>query len=360
MFEEGVKLERCFLELGETEETEIEKKVGMKTNDLIKEVDQIITFLKALTDDVGLRVNKLLAQVDNMVAPLTNTVIKLEEVAEHLTLFRESTQRSLEALKLLEESSKQTLEGLQSFKAPDIGEATKQVVAIRTESEKALGAVRTINESLQAAKTPSLQPAEASEVSRRIVESLNLGEVNAQMITLKETGLQALEAVRGLEKASRTALQTLQGTKVSAARETAPEQPAVPAATPPSLSADRRAIPTSGGPPPSMTPSLSQAPSRPPPMYGAPRAVSSSVDEIFGPIEEAMNMNAGTAAKAILDVRDRIMGMTRKFGAIYDLAQVARDLNRYPGRSLDRNEKQSLIEKVMGWKVKLSEAMGSG
>lgn len=89
MFEEGVKLERCFLELGETEETEIEKKVGMKTNDLIKEVDQIITFLKALTDDVGLRVNKLLAQVDNMVAPLTNTVIKLEEVAEHLTLFRE-------------------------------------------------------------------------------------------------------------------------------------------------------------------------------------------------------------------------------------------------------------------------------
>lgn len=86
---------------------------------------------------------------------------------------------------------------------------------------------------------------------------------------------------------------------------------------------------------------------------------SSSVDQIFQPIEEAMNFNAGAVAKAILDVRDKVMTMTRKFGAIYELASTARELARYPERPLERRERDTIMEKVVGWKQKLSDALGS-
>jgi hypothetical protein len=116
---------RCLLELEENVETEIEKKIGVKINELMKEVDEIITFLKALGEDVGLRLNKLFAQIDNIVVPLTNTVIKMEEAADHLTTFRETSQRALESMKKLEDASNQAAQGvgLRGFRA-DYGGAS--------------------------------------------------------------------------------------------------------------------------------------------------------------------------------------------------------------------------------------------
>ena len=77
------------------------------------------------------------------------------------------------------------------------------------------------------------------------------------------------------------------------------------------------------------------------------------------PVEEAINFGAGAVAKAILDARDKVMTMTRKFAAIYELASTARELAKYPERPLDKREKDGIMEKVATWKQKLADAIGS-
>nr|MDO8097517.1 hypothetical protein [Candidatus Njordarchaeota archaeon] len=334
----------------ESSESEIEKKVGVKISELMKEVDQIITFLRALSDDVGLRFNKLLAQIDNMVAPLTNTVIKMEEAADHLTTFRESTQKALETLSQLGQRSEQALKAIESFRPPDLGEAADQVVAIRDESTRALEAVKMISEA-------------AKQVPRGVtageVQLPELGEVTEQISTIREAGSKALETIRDLEEATKRMQQDLLGLQAPAAREAAPTPPTRPTVPvggppiPPSPPSDRKVAPPSAATP-SPTPPVSKGG-----FTTGPRMFSSSVDQVFQSIEESINFNAGAVAKAILDVRDKVMTMTRKFGAIYELASTARELARYPERPLDKREKDAIMDKVGGWKQKLSEALGS-
>jgi len=335
--------------LEESSESEIEKKVGVKVSELMKEVDQIITFLRALSDDVGLRFNKLLAQVDNMVAPLTNTVIKMEEAADHLTTFRENTQKALETVTLLGTRSEQALKAIESFQPPDLGDAANQVAAIRDESKKALEAVRMISGAVK-----QIPGGAAAGVEIQLPE---LGEVTEQISTIKEAGSKALETIKDLEEATRRIERDLLGLRTPAAKEAAPTpatQPTPPVGgppVPPSPPQERKVAP-----PPAAAPPPAPAPSRAGSALG-PRMYAGSVDQIFQPIEEAINFNAGAVAKAILDVRDKVMTMTRKFGAIYELASTARELARYPERPLDKREKDAIMDKVGGWKQKLSDAL---
>jgi len=331
--------------LEESSESEIEKKVGVKVSELMKEVDQIITFLRALSDDVGLRFNKLLAQIDNMAAPLTNTVIKMEEAADHLTTFRESTQAAIETVSLLGERSAEALKAMGAFRAPDLGEAANQVAAIREESSKALEAVKMISGAARQVPGGAGPGVE--------VQLPELGEVTEQIITLKETGSKALETIRDIQEAMERIQRDLLALRAPAAKEVTPIPPTQPTA------------PVGGPPvPPSPPPERKVAPPPVPPPSRAgftpgSRMFSSSVDQVFQPIEESINFNAGAVAKAILDVRDKVMTMTRKFGAIYELASTARELARYPERPLDKREKDAVMEKVGGWKQKLSEALRS-
>jgi hypothetical protein len=78
---------------------------------------------------------------------------------------------------------------------------------------------------------------------------------------------------------------------------------------------------------------------------------------MFAPVEEALNSTAGNVARSILDARDKIMSMTRKFVAIYDLASTARELARFPQRSLDRREREVILDKLATWKSELAKAL---
>lgn len=359
-------------------ETEIEKKIGVKVNELMKEVDEIITFLKALGEDVGLRLNKLFAQVDNIVVPLTNTVIKMEEAADHLTTFRETSQRALESMKKLEDASNQATQGVGSLKMPELDDLSKQVSEVKNESYKALETVKLINESAaQAVERGSggRAPAAAAtgdfaamgaegqkaleamrsleELSRRLSEELKT--------SIREASDSAIESIRDVESRSRQTLQGAQVVSTAQPREApsgAPrEAPSMPKGgppipqRPPAMEQETRSTVAAPTPPPAPPPVRSP----PPP---ATHIYSSSAEQVFNPIEESLNSTAGALAKAILDVRDRVMGMTRKFGAIYDLASTARELARYPQRTLDRREKEVIMEKLASWRAKLSDAMG--
>lgn len=351
----------------ENVESEIEKRVGVKVNELMKEVDQIITFLRALSEDVGLRLNKLFAQVDNIVVPLTNTVIKMEEAADHLTTFRETSQRTLESLAVLETSSKQALISLESFKAPDLNEAAAQVAAIRTESVKA---IETVKELTAAAKTlPSGKAAISSEgdltamrgESQKALEAIKSLEQASRKLV--ETGSNTLETLKEAQRASKQVLENVQSIQVpsTGAAETPIAPQASPAKAPPqrATTVERETRPAFGGGPP---PPPQESVATPPPSRAAassgPHIYSTSAEQMFSPVEEALNSTAGAVAKSILDARDKIMGMTRKFVAIYDLASTARELARFPQRTLDRREKEVILDKLMTWKSKLTEALG--
>jgi hypothetical protein len=355
--------------LEENVESELEKKIGVKVIELMKEVDQIITFLRALSEDVGLRLNKLFAQIDNIVVPLTNTVIKMEEAADHLTTFRETTQRVLESLALLETTSKQAQVGLESFKAPDLNEAATQVAAIRAEGLRTLETVKQISEAAKA--LPSGQAdagagATKGEVtamrdeSQRALEAIK--SVEETTMKLVETGSSTLETLREVQRTSKQVLQDVQNIGIPSPREAepapAPERPSTKAPPPRASAAERETRPTFGGGPPPPPPEPAAAP---PPSRGTgaqtPRVYSSSAEQLFNPVEDALNYTAGAVAKSILDARDKIMGMTRKFVAIYDLASTARELARFPQRALDRREKEVILDKLASWKSKLSEAL---
>jgi ATP-dependent protease HslVU (ClpYQ) peptidase subunit len=359
--------------LEENVETEIEKKIAVKINELMKEVDEIITFLKALGEDVGLRLNKLFAQVDNIVVPLTNTVIKMEEAADHLTTFRETSQRALDSMKKFEDASKQVIEGMDAFKVPEFDVLTKQINEVRNESYKALETVKLINEAAAQAVQSGAgtgAPAAAGDVaamgsgSQRALEAMRSVEELSRRLSdelkasIREASESAVGTIRDVESRTRQVLQEVQGTQEPPSREVQPptprEAPPVPKGGPPLPPVtERETHPTVTATPP---PPPAQAPSR----VSAPPSThiySSSSEQIFNPIEQALDSTAGALAKAILDARDRIMGMTRKFGAIYDLATTARELARYPQRTLDRREKEVIIEKLASWRSKLSDAM---
>jgi hypothetical protein len=361
--------------LEENVETEIEKKIGVKINELMKEVDETITFLRALGEDVGLRLNKLFAQIDNIVVPLTNTVIKMEEAADHLTTFRETSERVLGAMTRAEEASKQAVDGMSALKVPEFAALTKQVNEVRNESYKALETVKLINEAAaQAVESrpggAAAAPADASAMSagsQRALEAIRSAEETARRLSdelkasIREATESALGAIRGVGSSARQALQETEGEPIAPAREapTMREAAPIPKGGPPIPSrpaVSERETRTAAAPPPPVS-----QPSSPPPVKTAPapttRIYSSSAEQVFNPIEESLNSTAGALAKAILDVRDRIMGMTRKFGAIYDLASTARELARYPQRTLDRREKEVIVEKLASWRSKLSDAM---
>jgi hypothetical protein len=364
--------------LEENVETEIEKKIGVKINELMKEVDEIITFLKALGEDVGLRLNKLFAQVDNVVAPLTNTVIKMEEAADHLTTFRETSERVLEDMKKFREASKQATDGVSSFKMPELDVVTRQVNDVRNESSKALETVKLINEAAAQAVqsgTGSAAPAAPggmaaiSDQSQKALEAMR--SIEEMSVRLSE---ELKSSIRDATDSALAAIRDVQSRAKQGQYEAPVEQIAPPKET---QARGVREAPTSpkGGPPlpprpetperetrtvPAQQPGFAPAPSPPPAKAAAApttRIYSSSAEQVFNPIEESLNSTAGALAKAILDVRDRIMGMTRKFGAIYDLASTARELARYPQRTLDRREKEVIMEKLTGWRAKLAEAM---
>jgi hypothetical protein len=341
--------------LEDRSEMEIERKVGVKVSELMKEIDQIITFLRALNDDVGLRFNKLLAQVDNMTAPLTNAVIKMEEVTDQLTSFRESAQKVLGAAPL---SAQQSAQGKVpvSLQTADMGDVAKQVAAIRDETSKALEAVRMISEATK--KVPTGKGAGEVQLPQ-------LGEVTEQMSTIKEAGLEALQTIRNLEEATKRVQREMLSSEASAARaatQTPARQPTPATQTgtsaggPPISSSTPTERKTT--PPPAPTAAPAPPPSKPVSTLKS-RSLPSSVEPVFQPVEEAINSNAGAVAKAILDARDKIMNMTRKFGAIYELASAARDLARTPERPLDRKERDAVMEKVASWKQKLSDALSS-
>ncbi len=350
-------------------ESELEKKIGVKVNELMKEVDQIITFLRALSEDVGLRLNKLFAQIDNIVVPLTNTVIKMEEAADHLTTFRETTQRVLESLALLETTSKQAQVGLESFKAPDLNEAVTQVAAIRTEGLKTLETVKQISEAAKA--LPSGQPAATAGLNEGDVSAIRdesqkaletIKSVEETTMKLVETGSSTLETLPEVQRTAKQVLQDFQNIGTPSPGEAepapAPQRPSTKAPSTRVPAAGRETRPTYGGGPPPPPPEPVAAP---PPSRGTgaqtPRVYSSSAEQLFSPVEDALNYTAGAVAKAILDARDKIMGMTRKFVAIYDLASTARELAKFPQRTLDRREKEVILDKLASWKSKLSEAL---
>jgi hypothetical protein len=356
---------RRVTELEENVETEIEKRVGIKINELMKEVDQIITFLRALSEDVGLRLNKLFAQVDNIVVPLTNTVIKMEEAADHLTTFRETSQRALESLAMIETSSKQTLVSLESFKPPDLTDAAAQVAAIRMESVKALEAVKGLaatSKTLPSGKAAPSSEADLAAIraeSQKALEAIkSVEDASKRMV---ETGSNTLETIKEAQRASKQVLENVQNIQIPSVGETAtpvepraPTEKAPPQRAAPSERETRRTF--GGGPPPPPEEVPPPPPSRAAARSG-PHVYSSSADQMFAPVEEALNSTAGALAKSILDARDKIMGMTRKFVAIYDLASTARELARYPQRTLDRREKEAILDKLASWKQKLSEAL---
>jgi ATP-dependent protease HslVU (ClpYQ) peptidase subunit len=359
--------------LEERVETELEKKIGVKVNELMKEVDETITFLKALGEDLGLRLNKLFAQVDNIVAPLTNTVIKMEEAADHLTTFRETSQRVLEGMRKFDEASKKAIEGMASFKMPELDVVTRQVNEVRSESHKALETVKLINEAaaqVVQSGTGGVAHAASSDLAaiggegQRALQAMHsLEEMSKRLpeelrASIRDAAESALGSIRSVEPRSRQ-VPMAEGERTASARETqAPAQrepsstpkggPPIPPA-PETTERERRTIAAQPSPPTPPLAKVSAAPST--------RIYSSSAEQIFNPIEESLNSTAGALAKAILDVRDRIMSMTRKFGAIYDLASTARELARYPQRTLDRREKDVIIEKLNSWRTKLAEAM---
>jgi hypothetical protein len=357
---------RRFPKLEESTESEIEKRIGVKVNELMKEVDQIITFLRALSEDVGLRLNKLFAQVDNIVVPLTNTVIKMEEAADHLTTFRETSQRTLESLAILETTSKQALVGLESFKAPDLNEAATQVAAIRTEGVKALETVKQLAEAAKTLPSGKASPSGQGELtaisgeSRKALEAIKSLEEASQRLV--ETGSNTLETLKEAQRASKQVLDNVHNIGIPSPREPeAPVEPQAPPAKAPSRRAaavERETRPAFGGgpPPPPPEPVAAPPPSRAP-ATSSSHIYSTSAEQMFAPVEEALNSTAGTVAKSILDARDKIMGMTRKFVAIYDLASTARELARFPQRTLDKREKEVILDKLMTWKSKLSEAL---
>jgi hypothetical protein len=356
---------RRLTELEDNVETEIEKRVGIKVNELMKEVDQIITFLRSLSDDVGLRLNKLFAQVDNIVVPLTNTVIKMEEAADHLTTFRETSQRALESLAMLETSSKQALISLESFKPPDLNEAAAQVAAIRTESVKALEAVKGLaatSKTLPAGKAAPSSEADLAamrEESQKALEAIkSLGDASKRLV---ETGSNTLETIKEAQRASKQVLENMQNIQIPSARESGilvePQAPTARSSPQRAVSIERETKPAFGGGPPPPPETIAAPPPSRVAGGSGPRAYSTSADQMFSPVEEALNSTAGAVAKSILDARDKIMGMTRKFAAIYDLASTARELAKYPQRTLDRREKEAVMDKLTSWKSKLSEAL---
>lgn len=350
----------------ENVESEIEKRIGVKINELMKEVDQIITFLKALSDDVGLRLNKLFAQVDNIVVPLTNTVIKMEEAADHLTTFRETTQRVLESLGLLETNSKQALLSLESFKAPDLNEAATQVAAIRVEGIKALETVKQLSEAAKTLPSGKASPSSEGEISairgesQKALETIkSIQEASRRLV---ETGSSTLETLKEAQRASKQVLESVQSIEVPSPREAgtavAPQAPPAKSSSQRVPIVERETRPAFGGgpPPPPPEPAAAPAPTKATGVSSS-RLYSTSAEQMFAPVEEALNSSAGAVAKSILDARDKIMGMTRKFVAIYDLASTARELARFPQRTLDRREKEVILDKLASWKSKLSEAI---
>jgi hypothetical protein len=358
--------------LEENVETETEKKVAVKVNELMKEVDDLITFLKALGEDVGLRLNKLFAQVDNIVVPLTNTVIKMEEAADHLTTFRETSEKVLNSLTKLEDTSNQAVGNISSFKMPELEGVGKQVNDIRDESLKALETVKLINEaaaktveSASGAGAPVTAGAEniaaVSAGSQQALEAMrSLEELSKKLsdefkASIKEASEAAIDSIHEVEQKTKQVLQEAQVARMPLPREAEPTMPREVAPAP------------RGGPPLPRPPAAEQetrgtTPAPPAPSPASSRAASahiysSSAEQVFNQVEESLNSTAGALAKSILDARDKIMGMTRKFGAIYELASTARELARYPQRTLDRREKEIILEKLASWRGKLAEAM---
>jgi hypothetical protein len=355
---------RRFTRLEENVESEVEKRIGLKVNDLMKEVDQIITFLRALSEDVGLRLNKLFAQVDNIVVPLTNTVIKMEEAADHLTTFRETSQRTLESLAILETQSKQALVSLESFKAPDLNEAAAQVAAIRTESVKALEAVKGLTTASKALPTGKGGPSGEGDLSairgesQKALEAIKSLEDTSRKLV--QAGSDTLDTLREAQRASKQVLENVQSIQIPSAGETeatiAPQAPPAKASSQRAAVAEREARSAfGGGPPPPPETFTASAPSRA--VAPSSRTTSTSADQMFAPVEEALNSTAGNVARSILDARDKIMSMTRKFVAIYDLASTARELARFPQRSLDKREREVILDKLATWKSELAKAL---
>jgi hypothetical protein len=273
-----------------------------------------------------------------------------------LTSFRESTQKALGAMSL---SAQQSTPGRipMSLPAPDLGDVGKQVAAIRDETSKALEAVRMISEATKKVpigKGPGVE-----------VQLPELDEVTEQISTIKEAGLEALQTIRNLEEATKRVHREMLGPET-------PTTKATTQATSKQLMPPTQSTAPTGGPPipstapsereaaPALAPAAAPVPpaSKPAPTLRS-RSLPSSVGPILQPIEEALNSNAGSVAKAILDARDKIMNMTRKFGAIYELASAARDLARTPERPLDRKERDAIMEKIEVWKQKLSDALSS-
>ena len=301
----------------------------------------------------------------------------MEEAADHLTTFRETSERVLEEIRKFEEASKQAIDGMTSFKMPELDVMAKQVNEVRNESYKALETVKLINEAaaqVVQSGTGSATPAASGDVaamsgeSQKALEAMrSIGEMSTRLTeelkaSIKDASESALGAIRDVESRAREVFGA-EGAQIAPARETqAPLQreptiaPKGGPPIPPRPETTERERRTATAQPPPLSP-----PPSPPPTKAAAapttRIYSSSAEQVFNPIEESLNSTAGALAKAILDVRDRIMGMTRKFGAIYDLASTARELARYPQRTLDRREKEVIIEKLTSWRAKLAEAV---